>query len=205
MANLLAIFKATLGDIWNNLWTAVVCSMAWVISVLLILPGPAATFGLFNYANRLAHGEVAELEDFWQGVRRHWKPACLWGVLNLAVLLLLAFNYRVTGAAGEAAAWQFAQGLYLTLTGFWLLLQLFALPFFLEQEVPSLRMALRNSAVLIGKYPIFSLVYFLLLCAVLLLGTLLFLVSVPVGGSLIAISANRAVLNRLEAHSLSGV
>lgn len=204
MAALFAIFKGALGDIWDNLWTAVVCTMVWVVSLFLVLPAPPVTFGLFYLANRLAHGEIVDLADFWYGIRRYWKTATLWGLVNLAVLFLLYFNFQFTGQAGSSPAWQFAQGLYLTLIVFWLLLQLYALPFLFEQEKPALLEALRNAAVMVGRNTLFSLAFLLLLAVLLLLGTLLFLISVPAGGFFLASAANRAVLDRLAANSLSG-
>ncbi len=195
-----SMVKGALDDVWGDLWTAMVCSCLWLLSLVLVLPAPPATFGLFYYTNRLVNGEVADLKDFLTGFRRYWKVSYRWALLNLAALLILIVDYRFTGQAGDSPWIQFAQGLYLTLTGFWLILQFYALPFIFEQETPSLRGALRNAAVMIGKNPLFCLLTVVLLAAVLLVGALLFMISVPVAGCLLGCTANRAVLNRLQAN-----
>jgi hypothetical protein len=204
MLDLISIFKHALSDLWEDVWTTAVVSFAWLICMLLVLPAPFATFGLFYYTNRRAHDELADHKDFWFGVRAYWPVALRWGLVNLFVLLVLVMDYRLTGLGGSSPAVRFAQGLYVTLTVFWILLQFYALPFLFEQETPSLRSAWRNAAVMIGKHPLYTLAFGLLLAVLLLLGTVLFLVSVPTGGCLIGNAANRAVLNRLQFSSQIG-
>jgi uncharacterized membrane protein YesL len=195
--DVLRVIKASFGDVWEDVWTALVCTLLWVLSVILVIPMPPVTLALFYYANRRAHGEIADLKDFWAGLRGYWKAAYRWGFLNLAVLLLLALDYQFTGQLGGQAWVRYAQGLYLALGGVWILLQLYTLPFLLEQEKPSVREALRNAAVMLGKNPGFSALLFCMLAGLLLAGVLLFMVSVAAGGCFLAIAANRAVLNRL--------
>ncbi|MEN6522456.1 MAG: hypothetical protein ABFD14_01910, partial [Anaerolineaceae bacterium] len=55
------IIYLALRDIWDDLWTALVINLIWTVCVILIIPGPPATLALFNYSNRLAHGEIADL------------------------------------------------------------------------------------------------------------------------------------------------
>ncbi len=62
--------RLALADLWNDLWMALVCNVLWLLGMLLVIPGPPATLALFFYANRLAHGERADLSDFWTGFRR---------------------------------------------------------------------------------------------------------------------------------------
>jgi hypothetical protein len=84
--------------------------------------------------------------------------------------------------------------------GVWLLLQLYVLPLLFEQEVPSIKLALRNGAVMLGRNPLFSATLGALLVLALLVGTLLFAVSLAAGGVFLALVGNHAVLNRLAAH-----
>ena len=193
------VIKHSLGDVWDDVWTTIVCTMLWILSLVLVLPAPPVTFGLFYYGNRRAHGEVADLHDFWYGIRTYWKAAYRWGLLNLAVILLLAGDAWIIGREGNTSGFQLAQGLYITLVAFWLLLQLYAIPFLLEQRQPRVIEALRNAAVMIGRNPVFSLVLLCLLAGLLTLGTLLCLISVAVGGCLLACAGNYAVLDRLAA------
>ena len=52
--------------------------------------------------------------------------------------------------------------------------------------------------VMIGKNPFFSISFLILLLLILALGTIAFMLSLALGGALIAYAGNRAVLNRLE-------
>jgi hypothetical protein len=201
MLDPVGVIKGALADIWNDLWAAVCCTLIWYACLLLALPSPLATLGLFYYANRRARGEITDLHDFWAGVKTYWKVAYRWGLLNLFILFFLVGDAYLLGTMGETPAFRFAQGLYVTLTVFWILLQLYTLPFLIEQEKPSISAALRNAAVMIGRNPLFSVVFIALLSAVLLAGALLFMLIFPVGAALVAVAANRAVLNRLALNS----
>lgn len=188
-----------LGDVWGDLWTALVCDFLWLLAIVLIVPGPPATVALFAFANRQAHAEATQLRDFWEALRRYWAPAWRWGLVNLAVIFVLAGDAYLTGRGNAAGLGYFIRGFYLACLAAWLLVQLYALPFLLEQEKPSVRSALRNGAAMLGRNPLFSVVLglsLLLLCA---LGTALFLLSLGFGGMLVAAAANRAVLDRLAA------
>jgi hypothetical protein len=194
------IVKQSLGDLWDDLWTTAVVNLAWLVCQFLVLPGPLATLALFYYGNRLAHGETADLGDFWQALRRFWQPAWRWGLVNLALLALLIGDVRLTGGMGQSLAARFGQSFYLAALGGWCLLQLYTLPFLVEQEEASLRLALRNAALMVGRNPTFSFALMLLLGLTLAAGTLFFLFSAAGGAVFLAVAGNRAVINRLAAH-----
>jgi hypothetical protein len=193
------IVRQSLGDLWKDLWSTAVINLAWLICQALVIPGPPASLALFTYGNRLAHGEIAEVGDFWRALRRSWRPAWRWGLVNLALLFLLVGDVRLTGGMGQGPLARFGQSFYLAALGGWCLLQLYALPFLIEQEQASLRLALRNAALMTGRNPVFSFGLMLLLGLTLTIGTLFFLFSVAGGAAFLAIAGNRAVLNRMAA------
>lgn len=193
-----SIVKLSLGDLWNDIWSTAVINLAWLVCQALIIPGPPATLALFNYGNRLAHGEIADIGDFWHALGRSWRPAWRWGLVNLALLFLLVGDVRLTGGLGQGSLARFGQSFYLAALGGWCLLQLYALPFLIEQEEASLRLALRNAALMIGRNPAFSFGLMLLLGLTLAIGTLFFLFSVVSGAVFLAIAGNRAILNRIS-------
>jgi uncharacterized membrane protein YesL len=192
------ILRDTLKDVWADLWTVLVCNLLWIVSVLLIIPGPPATLALFYYGNRLARGEVADLGDYWSAFRRNWWTGWRWGLVNLVVIVILAADYNLTGQLSQSSFTQFAQGFYLAVLAGWLILQFYALPFLFEQEAPSVRQALRNGAVMIGKNPGFALALTGLLFVAFILGTVLFMLSFAFGGVILSVAASRAIQNRLE-------
>ncbi len=191
------IVRKSLGDLWADLWTTAVVNLAWLLCQVLVLPGPPATLALFYYGNKLAHGEIADIWDFWRALRRYWRPAWRWGLVNLALLFILIGDVRLTGRSGSSMTAQFVQGFYIALLGVWFLLQLYTIPFLLEQEKPDVRTALRNAALMTSRNPVFSLGLMLFLILTLAVGSLLFLLSVAGGAVFLAVAGNRAVLDRL--------
>ena len=194
----LSIVGGAFKDVWGDIWTMLVCNLLWLLANLLVIPGPPATLALVHYTNRLAHGEVADLSDFWEAFRGYWGPAWRWGAVNLGVVAFLLGDLLLTSLSGQGLWQQYLQGLYLALLVAWLGVQFFALPFLFEQETMSVRQALRNSVALIGNNLGFALVLAGLLLLILIAGTITFVLSFAFGAVIVACVSNRAVLNRLE-------
>jgi hypothetical protein len=194
------VLRAALRDTWNDLLTTALVNLLWTLLTVLIIPGPPATLALFYVGHRLAHGEPTDPGDFLRALRRYFGLGWRWGLLNGAVLFLLIGDVILTARLSQSDVARLAQGFYLAVLGVWLLLQLYTLPFLFEQETPSLKLALRNSAVMLGRNVGFSVVWGLALAGMLLAGTLFFLVSLAAGGVFLALTGNHAVLNRLEAY-----
>lgn len=186
-------------DTWQELWTILVVQLLFLLGSILIIPGPPATLALFYYGNRIAHGEIATERDFLHAIKAYWGPAWRWGLMNLLIIAVLTGDYylveTLTDNAGLAS---FVQGLYITLLTAWLLVQLFALPFFFEQKEPLVSQALRNAVVFIGRNFIFVLILTLLLMLSLTIGILAFMLTFAFGGAFVAFASNRAVLQALE-------
>ena len=198
------VVRAALAGTWHDLITTALVNLAWLVLWLPVVTGPPATLALFYTANRIARGEPTDPVDFFRALPRYFWVAWRWGLLNLAVLGLLVGDIVLTGRLGGGSDGpRLVQGLYLAGLAFWLLLQLYVLAFVFEQEEPSLRLALRNGALMLGSNLAFSAALLLLVLVALLLGSLLFFVSLAAGGVFVALVANHAVLNRLEAHRVA--
>lgn len=191
------VVRAGLSDVWSDLWTALVCEFIWLLSIALILPAPPVTVALFYITNRQAHGEVAGLDDFWEGLRRFWLPAWRWGAANLGVLLILGGDIYLLNKGQVTPLIYFLQGFYLVCLAGWVILQFYTLPFLLEQEKPAVFTALRNGALMFASNPGFTFWVILMLLLLCIAGTVLFLLSLGFGGALVAATSNRAVLDRL--------
>jgi hypothetical protein len=180
------------------MWTIFIVHLMFLLGTILIVTAPPVTLALFFYGNRVAHGERATERDFLEAVRTYWRPAWRWGLINLLVIGLLTGDYYLLGkmAAGSNML-SFLQGLYLPLLVGWLLLQLFALPFLFEQTQPSVRQALRNAAVFIGRNVVLVLVLALLLALSLAAGMLAFMLTLVFGAAFLAFAGNHAVLEHL--------
>ncbi|MEN6435203.1 MAG: DUF624 domain-containing protein [Anaerolineaceae bacterium] len=193
------IIYLALRDIWDDLWTALVINLIWTVCVILIIPGPPATLALFNYSNRLAHGEIADLADFFTSFNRYWRPAWRWGIINLSLVSIFIGDIFLIGrSALTSSTIRMVQGFYITAIIICFLVQLYTIPFMLEQEKPIVRMAFRNSIVMIGKNIPFSVVLGIAIILILLFGTFLCMITFAIGGLLLADIGNRAVNNRLQ-------
>ncbi len=196
----LKIVLLSLRDTWLDLWTSLVCNVVWLIANMLIIPGPPVTLALFYYTNQVVHEETVNISDFFKAIPHFWSTGWRWGILNLVILFFLIGDLILTSYQSQTQGAIFFSGIYITLMLFWILLQIFALPFLLEQEKTSVFQALRNGIVMIGKNPIFSLSFLFFILVTLILGTVAFMLSVAFGGALVAFAGNRAVLNQLESH-----
>ena len=186
-------------DVWQELWTILIVQLLFLLGQFLIVLGPPVTVALFFYGNRIAHDEIATERDFLHAIRDYWKPAWRWGGLNLLVLGLLSGDFYLTGKwAGHPGPASFLQGFYIALLIFWLLLQVFALPFLFEQDQPSVLQALRNSSTFMRRNWMMVIVLVSLLAVSLAAGTLLFMLTFVFGAALIAFAGNHAVLEALE-------
>jgi uncharacterized membrane protein YesL len=156
MVAVIEVIQAAFRDLWSDVWTVLVCNLLWLLSIVLIVPGPPATLALFYFCNRLAHGEVVDLGDFLRAVRQNWGLGWRWGLVNLLLFAILLGDIMLTGEFSQSPLARFTQGFYLAALAVWLLLQLYALPFLFEQEQPALRSAWRNGALMLGRNPGFS-------------------------------------------------
>ncbi len=194
----LKILFSALRDTWLDLWSALVCNLVWLVSVVLVIPGPPVTLALFYYTNQVVREEPVNVVDFFRAIPRYWNVGWRWGILHLAILTFLVGDFILTGNQSQTQGTHFFSGLYVTLIAFWLLLQTFSLPFLLEQKKPSVIQALRNGNVMVGKNPFFSISFLFLLLVTLALGVIAFMLSLALGGALVAFAGNRAVLNQLQ-------
>jgi hypothetical protein len=186
-------------DVWQELWTILIVQLLFLLGQLLIVLGPPVTVAMFYYGNRIAHAELATERDFLRAVRQYWKPAWRWGGLNLLVIGVLAGDYFLTGRwSANPELTSFLQGLYAILLTFWLVLQMFALPFLFEQEQPSILQALRNATIFVRQNFIVVFTLSLLLVISLALGMLVFMLTFVFGTALVAFTGNHAVLESLE-------
>ena len=185
------------GALWSDLFSTAVCNLLWLVGMLLVIPGPPATAALFYYGNRKAHGEVSGVGDFFFALKRYWWVGWRWGLVNLVLIAILWGDYRLTGRLSQSNWAHFVQGFYLTALAAWLLVQLYALPFLFEQKNPSVRDALRNSAVMLGRNTGFSVLLGCLLILILAVGIPLFMLSLAGGGVFLAVVGNQAVIRHL--------
>ncbi|MCL4868844.1 MAG: DUF624 domain-containing protein [Anaerolineae bacterium] len=193
------VIRAAWRQTGADIFTTLVVNLLWLVLCAFVITAPAATVALFYVTNRLAHEEPTDVGDFFLALRRYFGVGGRWGLVNLLVLFFLGGDLFLTGRLVQEDWRPWVQGFYAAALLAWLIVQFYALPFLFEQEHPSVRLALRNGAVMLGRNIGFTLALMLLLGIVLVVTTLFFLVIAAAGGIIIALIANHAVLNRLAA------
>ena len=194
------VFRKTLGDLWNEFYLLAMANVLWAALNLLLVTGPPATAGLFVLTHRLARGEEVGLSDFFEGFRRYFWRSWLWAIVAGAGFFILGGDVVLIGSLSSANYVIFIQGFFLMLLFLWAFLLLHAFPLILEQERPSLHLALRNGLVMLAGNRGFSVTLFGLALLVALLSTLLFAPWGIITVVFLALLGNHAVLNRLAVH-----
>lgn len=186
------IIKNGAADIWDEMLYLMIFNVIWVVSFLLIIPWPLATFGLVFTIYDIGEARGIGLGTFWKHLRQNWRQAYLWGGINLAVGVIFWINWAFY-ARLEAEWAGFAQMVVLAISLFWAILQLLALPFYPRLERPGFKLALRNAGVVLGRYPLTSV--FLLILVLLIAGVASFFPVVYFLGafSIVVVLANRVV------------
>ena len=191
--------------------------------IALLVAAPPMTMGVYYVTNRLAHDYVGKFEHIFEGARQYARPAWLLAVVNLAIAAVLWANYqfyapseegpRIIDLAGGAqfqidpnSTWAVAaRSILFSIALVWIYSQLYALPMLLEQKVPSIWFAMRNSLFLAFGSPALTItltIILLILGFLILLALPQFLRWLPfmlILPSMIALLTNIAVVQRLKA------
>ncbi len=186
-----------LGTWWDDWVNLVVINLVWALCCLTIVLGPPATFGLVYVVNRLIHGEALGLGGFWQGLRRYAWQSWLWALANLAVGGVVYANAVFYG--GFDVGWaRVLEVVVLGVVAGWAAVQLYAVPFLIEQSQSRLVLAWRNGLFMLLAAPGYSLVVIIAVALVAILSIGLVAPLLLGGPGLIAAIANQAVIERLE-------
>lgn len=137
-------FKDALIDMWDALVPMVGLNLIWFVLTLPVFTAFPAMGALYYATNRIAHGESASTGIFFDGFKEQFWTSWKWGILNLIVYSILVMNIWFYG---QFEGWGFLilQSLFFSLTLIYTCMLLYIYPFLLEQEKPSLKMAIRNS------------------------------------------------------------
>ncbi len=201
MKDALRVIRSAVVDLWDHLALVALCSLAWLLLVVLIIPGPPATLALFDMADRMARREhMLAFRDYLRAVRVRFGVGWRWGAVNLLVVALLLIDIAMVPRMVSPSLAFFLQMFFLTALALWIVVNWYALAFLFQQKEPSLRQALRNGAVLLLQHPLFTLT--LAVITALLLGVsavlvVLIIAILLVGPMFVALIGTHAVLDRL--------
>ncbi|MFO7679264.1 MAG: hypothetical protein R6X34_04375 [Chloroflexota bacterium] len=156
----------------NSLVQETISIVTSLITTLLFFPIAFFLFALFSAVHNLSQGNVVKVSDYFHYMRQMGKQAFVWGALNLLSFLLFGWNLRFYAQFDEAWG-AMMQLLFLSLAFIWFVLQLLMLPIYPRLQKPGFKLALRNAAGMMGRYP-FPLISIIILIAFLLTLTFLF-------------------------------
>lgn len=171
-------------------------NVMWLLLSLPLVTLIPATGGLYHAMNLLAHERHTSWRSVWEGFRQYFWLSWRWGLLNVVIYGGLLTNIWYYGQTSWGV---WIRPLFLILTLLWTLLQIYLFPILLEQEQPSLRLALRNSALIVLRRPLPTLGY-LIAIVVLALGSTYLLAPLwlVITVSLLLFLSNRATIQAIE-------
>lgn len=189
----------TVRDLFEEMFLLIVCNVIWVMAIVPVVTLPAATGALFCVTHKIAEGRGAALSDFRAGFRTYFRQSSLLGLVNGLVILIFVSNATFYGRY-SGLAFRLIQLFFWYVLILWLLGQLYVFPLLLEQEEPSLRLAIRNALVLLFRHPLFSLVIGLAALLIAGLSVVLVLPLMLLTTSTLALLGSHAVLALLDRH-----
>jgi hypothetical protein len=190
---------------WDEAFTLMVLNLIWLVAQVLIIPGPAATAALFYVTHRVARGQFARLSDFWGAFNRFFLSSWKWGAPNLLVVLVLGYAAYFYALGPFPQPYAFVlMCLNLVLLAGWLFLQLFALPFWVDQADQRVGLALRNAVVMLAHNLRLAALVLAIMIALLALTVAFWILLGMVTVALLAMVGNTAVAAQLDALEQTG-
>jgi hypothetical protein len=176
MRVLVDAFEKALMDSWNNVVNLIVfnlfCALAMlpgafglsilaveksvvlagITAVLFLFPG-FFIFALFYIAADLNHDKPVKFARYFLYLRQTWRQALLWSGINVLIALIFMTNMAFYSQFLEV--WSaVVQVVLLSLFVVWCILQLIMLAMYPRLPKAGFKMVLRNSMVIMGRFPL---------------------------------------------------
>lgn len=197
----LRVIGRSVVDWWDGWLDMVLVTAVWFFAQLTIVLGPPATFGMYYVVHNMVNGEALGVKGLIQGARKYFWKSLAWGLINLVVIGTIVINFQFYGSI--EAIWGFyLQVVIASLAVLWASTNFYALPFFFEQEVKKLRVALRNGVLTSMATPFYTFVLMIFVALILVL-SVGFIIPTFLGlPGLIPMIGFRAVNDRLIAFKI---
>ncbi len=206
-AGLVAYFIITFGlevTTPENARSTLVLTVAALVAMAVptFVPFAGCWAALYAVCNRVANGFAISWEFFFAAFKQNIWKWWRYLLLSFAVLLLLVLNFLWYPLQFPDEVWvSWVQGAWLAALLFWVAIQFYVFPFYVEQETKSWKVALRNGALVAGANPMFTLVLLIVAFALLALS----LVIVPplfvlLGWLFWVMTGSEAVVDRIKAY-----
>lgn len=219
------VVTAALGDFREESFLLVLANFLWVVctvpgalvlgaglagsqamvvlaGVVLLLPWPIATFGLFALAYKTARRLPVGLKSFFDDMRLGWRQALWWGGVNVLVLVIgllcLKFYLNPVSPLGRTVFGPVLGAVFAVLLLLWGMWQLAVLPLYPRYPAAGLGAILKRAGALALARPGAVLVVALLSLFIAVVGIWLVPLGLLFSASLIALLVNRVVVYLLN-------
>lgn len=144
---------------WDNWLMMVLLNWILALSWLTIILGPPITFGVYYFGALSLRETQPGIREFYEGIKIYFGKSWLWMGANILIMLILYANYIYYSQLDS-----FASGVMVyisvSLVIFWIMVQIYALPYMMLQDKKSLILAWRNALFTILAFPFYSLLIF---------------------------------------------
>lgn len=136
-------------------WTLFATGGPWWLAPLVAIPAGPALAALAVVARRCVRDIRVDRSYYFDGLRAYWRQGLTLNAIGMVALALLClnlifyFNQQAVLLVAFSALWG-----YLTLL--WLSVQLYVYPILSGMEKPTVRLALRNAALIAAANPLYS-------------------------------------------------
>lgn len=127
-------------------------NMLWVLFTIPLITAPGAMAGLFFATHKLAKNEPISARTFLDGFKKFFWVSWRLTLLNIAVFFMAYLNFTYyQNMSGSKSKWPL--GIVLGLSAVWAMIQIYILPLLIEQNSKQIFAAIRDSVVLLLRYP----------------------------------------------------
>jgi uncharacterized membrane protein YesL len=190
----------TLKSWWEGWLGFLLFGLAWLACCATLVLGPPATFGFFHAARWWMDEKEIKWGHFYRMAKKDFLASWLWFLANLLMLFLIFANYTFYGSLASGVG-TVLQVLSLGVGFLWVAVQFYALPYYVLLEKKSLWMAWKNGLFTILASPVFSLLLWIVLAALLFLHLLIAPIFLA-GPGLVVLLASMAVEDRIQKFGL---
>jgi len=197
MSESIRVIWEGLQDAFDSMAELVIVNILWVLLTVPVITAPAALAGAYYMTNLIAHRKPVSWRTFFEGFRQFFWLSWGWALANLLAGFIVYSNFVFYKQfSGNWVA--YVQGIALGAGLLWLVLQVYIFPLLIEQEDRRLRIAIRNSFVLLVSSPGLALLLIVLLGLVAGLSLLLQIPLLIITVSFSTFLANWCALHALE-------
>ena len=198
----LRVFGKSVVDWWDGWMDFEIMGVVWLIAQVTVILGPPATFGVYYAVNTLIRtGENIGLRGAIDGARKYFLRGLAWGAMNWAVLIIsfinMSFYFNLQTQIGLIALIFIA-----FVTALWLIVQFYAVPFYMAQEQEKIFLAFRNGLYLALASPLFTLGLMIFVLVIIALSVVFVIPAFLALPMLVPVLATRALYDRLEAFGI---